>query len=89
MGESIMDETKWEIVHSESGMAKANIVAGRLESEGIPTKLKYEAVGAIYAITVDGLGQIDILVPAEHVESAREILCRSYSEADMGWDIPG
>ena len=61
-----MDETDavfWEAVATASGMTQANIISGRLESEGIPTKLHYEAAGAIYAITIDGLGEVRILVP--------------------------
>ena len=81
-----MNEEKWEIVHTASGMTGANIVAGRLTTEGIPTRLKYEAVGAIYAITIDGLGQVDVLVPGQWLEKAREILARSYDEADMDWE---
>jgi hypothetical protein len=48
--------------------------------------LKYEAIGAIYAITIDGLGQVDILVPEQWLERARDILSRSYDEADMNWE---
>lgn len=81
-----MDEEKWEVVYTASGMTHANIIVGRLETEGVPTRLKYEAVGAIYAITIDGLGQVDVLVPGEWLERARDILSRSYDEADMDWE---
>jgi hypothetical protein len=67
-------------------MTHANIIVGRLETEGIPTRLKYEAVGAIYAITIDGLGEVDILVPEQWLEIARDILSRSYDEADLDWE---
>jgi len=81
-----MSGKKWEIVHSAAGLTQANIIVGRLKVEGIPTKMRYEAVGAIYAITIDGLGQVDILVPAVCLEHAREILSRSYDESDMDWE---
>jgi len=81
-----MDEEKWAVVHTTSGMTHANIIVGRLETEGIPTRLKYEAVGAIYAITIDGLGEVDILVPEQWLEIARDILSRSYDEADLDWE---
>ena len=42
------------------GMTRAKIISGRLESEGISTKLHYEAAGAIDAITIDGLGEVRI-----------------------------
>jgi hypothetical protein len=81
-----MDEEKWEVACTASGMTNANIVLGRLETEGIPTKLKYEAVGAIYAITIDGLGKVEILVPAKDMERVREILARTYNDGDIDWE---
>jgi hypothetical protein len=48
---------------------------GKLESEGIPVILRYESVGfTLYGITVDGLGEVEIRVPASFAEKAREIL---------------
>ena len=85
----MMDETDavlWEAVATASGMTQANIITGRLESEGIPTKLHYEAAGAIYAITIDGLGEVRILVPVADWERAREILSRSYDEGELPWE---
>jgi len=82
----MMDEEKWAVVYTTSGMTHANIIVGRLETEGIPTRLKYEAVGAIYAITINGLGQVDILVPEQWLEIARDILSRSYDEAELDWE---
>ncbi len=81
-----MDEEKWEVVYRASGMTNANIVVGRLETEGIPTRLKYEAVGAIYAITIDGLGEVKVMVPESLLDKAREVLSRSYDDKDMEWE---
>ncbi|HOO90774.1 MAG TPA: DUF2007 domain-containing protein [Syntrophales bacterium] len=75
-----MEDEKWEVVHVSSGMIDANIVAGRLETEGIPVKFGYEAVGVIYALTLDGLGAVRILVPTEYLKRAREVLAESYEE---------
>jgi hypothetical protein len=81
-----MDEEKWEVACTASGMTNANIVLGRLTTEGIPAKLKYEPVGAIYAITIDGLGKVEILVPARDMERVREILARTYNDGDIDWE---
>jgi hypothetical protein len=81
-----MNEDIWIVVFTAAGMTQANIVRGRLETEGIPTSLKYEAAGAIYAITVDGLGEVGILVPQEDFERAVAVLNRSYDEQDLEWD---
>ena len=81
-----MDEEKWEVACTASGMANANIVLGRLETEGIPAKLKYEAVGAIYGITIDGLGKVDVLVPASYLQKVLEILAQTYDNGEMEWE---
>jgi len=84
--DTAMDEEKWEVVYRASGMTNANIVVGRLETEDIPTRLKYEAVGAIYAITIDGLGEVKVMVPESLLDKAREVLSRSYDDKDMEWE---
>jgi hypothetical protein len=84
-----MDETNdnlWEVIATAAGMTQAKIIAGRLESEGIPTKLRYEAAGTIYAITVDGLGEVKILVPVPDWERAKELLSRSYDDGELHWE---
>ena len=81
-----MDEEKWKVAYTASGMANANIVVGRLKAEGIPAKLKYEAVGAIYGITIDGLGKVDVLVPTGELGRARDILQQTYEDGDMEWE---
>lgn len=76
----------WEVVARASGMTQAEIITGRLESEGIRTQRRYEAAGSIYAITIDGLGEVRILVPASDWPRAREILQRSYDEGELPWE---
>ena len=83
-----MNETKddlWEVVATASGMAQANIIAGRLASDGIHNRLRYEAAGPIYAITIDGLGEVRIIVPVPDWQRAKEILSRSYDDDDLPW----
>jgi hypothetical protein len=53
---------------------EAQIIKGRLESEGIPVLLSYESAGLIYGLTVDGLGEVKIMVPQRLAEEAKEIL---------------
>lgn len=53
---------------------EAQIIKGRLESEGIPVLLSYESAGLVYGITVDGLGEVKIMVPGHLAEEAKEIL---------------
>lgn len=53
---------------------EAQIIKGRLESEGISVLLNYESAGLVYGITVDGLGEVKVMVPKRLAEEAREIL---------------
>jgi hypothetical protein len=53
---------------------EAQVIRGRLESEGIPVLLSYESAGLVYGITVDGLGEVKIMVPKALAEEARGIL---------------
>ena len=53
---------------------EAHIIKGRLESEGVPALLRYESAGLVYGITVDGLGQVKVMVPQRLAEDAKEIL---------------
>lgn len=56
------------------GELTANVMKSHLESEGVPVLLQYESVGKVYGITVNGLGEVRILVPRELVEKARQII---------------
>ena len=53
---------------------EAQIIKGRLESEGIPTLLSYESASLVYGLTIDGLGEVKIMVPAHLAKEAKEIL---------------
>ncbi len=80
------NDTPWKVVAEASGMTQANIIAGRLASEGIATRLRYEAAGSIYALTIDGLGEVRVLVAPDDWERAKELLSRSYDEAELPWE---
>ncbi len=57
-----------------TNLMRAQILRGRLESEGIPVFLKYESLGPILGITVNGLGDVEVQVPREWETRAREII---------------
>jgi len=58
---------------------EAQIIKGRLESEGIPVLLRYESAGLVYGITIDGLGEVKVMVPSNLAEEAKEILGSVYT----------
>jgi hypothetical protein len=84
-----MDEESWSVAVTASGMAAAQVMAGRLEVEGIPVRLRYDVAGSLYAVTVNGLGAVRILVPEVYVQQARTILQRTYEEGDLDWEEGG
>ena len=65
---------KWVVVGEEAGIAPANIVAQRLQVEGIPARARQEPAGQALGLTVAILGTGFVLVPEEFEDRAREIL---------------
>jgi len=62
------------VAYIAQGEAEAGIIKSHLECEGIPVMLQYESVGRVFGLTVDGLGEIRILVPQGLVQKAKEII---------------
>ena len=61
-------------VYVASGQPEAQIVKGKLEIQNIPVLLKYESAGVVFGLTIDGLGQVSVQVPADMAQQAREII---------------
>jgi hypothetical protein len=62
------------VVYKANGMMTAQIIKGKLESNGIPVLLKYESVGQTFGLTVDGLGEVKVMVAREQEQEARALL---------------
>jgi hypothetical protein len=76
---SMENETEQNLSHLKElvvfeGMMEAEILKAKLESFEIPCMLRFEAVGRIYGITTDGLGRVQVMVPPDYYDKAREIL---------------
>ncbi|NOZ04974.1 MAG: DUF2007 domain-containing protein [Chloroflexi bacterium] len=61
-------------IYSVAGILTAEVLKGKLESVGIPVLLSYESLGPVMGLTVNGLGEVRILVPANFVEDARQVI---------------
>jgi len=61
-------------IYVARGQFEAEIIRGRLEVEGVPSMLRYESAGMVFGIIADGLGEIEIQVPASLAQLARQIL---------------
>lgn len=68
-------------VWSCQGWDVAQIYKSKLEAADIPVLLKYESAGLVFGLTVDGLGQVRIMVPEEYATEAAEVL-RDVVEAE-------
>ncbi len=62
------------VVYRAQGELEASVIKTHLESEGIPVMLQYESAGRVFGLTVDGLGEVRILVPQELAEEAKRII---------------
>ncbi len=63
-----------EVIYRAQGMLEAEAVKGRLETSGIPAAFDYESIGRTFGLTIDGLGEVRILVPTDRAAEARELL---------------
>ncbi|RLC73159.1 MAG: hypothetical protein DRI52_02355 [Chloroflexi bacterium] len=70
-------------VHITQGLLRADLIKGKLESAGIPALLDYESAGPVLGVTVDGLGEVRVMVPDALVEDARAVLA---AEPEEGWE---
>ncbi len=62
------------VVWRATNQMEAQVVKGRLESEGIPAIIRGEALGAIYGLTSGTLAETSVLVPAPLADRAEAIL---------------
>jgi hypothetical protein len=80
----VMKREGWVKVYAAQGLAEAYVVRGLLESNGIPVELEYEALGPLLGLTLNGLGEVKIMVPSQWEEAARSLLVQSGDEQDGG-----
>ena len=64
-------------VYTSTGPLAAEVVKGRLESAGIPAMLKYESIGRTMGLTLDGLGEVQVMVQKEREQEALALLAES------------
>ncbi len=62
------------VVHTAQGEIEEQQVRSFLEAHGIPTSVWGEALRKTHGFILDGLGEVQILVAAEHAEAARQLL---------------
>jgi hypothetical protein len=73
-GNIVTEEPKLVRVRTCHGWDVAQIYKSKLEAAEIPVLLQYESAGLVYGITVDGLGEVRIMVPEDCAEEATALL---------------
>ena len=71
---------RWVTVEKTMGLLPAQILAGRLQAEGIRARAMQEGAGRAIGLTVGLLGEGRVYVPAEDEEAARELIVQIQNE---------
>jgi hypothetical protein len=61
-------------VYAAQGHMRAAVAKSKLEAAGIPVMLSYDSASHVIGLTVDGIGQVRLLVRAEDASEARRLL---------------
>jgi hypothetical protein len=61
-------------VASVSGSLEAALLQSFFEAHGIQVWLSQEAVGSVIPLTVGPMAQVDLMVPAEQFDKAKQVL---------------
>lgn len=61
-------------VYAVQGHMRAAVAKSKLEAAGIPVMLAYDSASRVIGLTVDGIGQVRLLVRAEDASEARRLL---------------
>ena len=61
-------------VYRAAGEAEAQIIRGLLESNGIPCLLKSLAAPSVHVFTVDGMGEVEVMVKESRAKEAKRLV---------------
>jgi len=64
----------WIVVYTAQGELEETHVSTFLNAHGVPTSTRGEALRKTHGLTLDGLGQVEILVAPENAAEARALL---------------
>ena len=61
-------------VYQAAGEMEAQVIKGLLESNGIPCLLTSPAAPSVHVFTVDGMGEVRIMVRESQAEEAKKLI---------------
>ncbi len=70
------EHTQWVVVERVQGEIEEEQLCAFLGANGITAHRRGEALRRTHGLVLDGLGQVEILVPPDQAEAARELLDR-------------
>ena len=78
----------WKLLTKMYSMLEAQMLVGRLETEGIPAQAWQEGAGKAYGLTVGYLGEVRVMVMAGDLARAQIIAAEDYSNTLPDDDDP-
>ncbi len=70
-----MNTPTWKKLTEVQGRLRADLLKSYLEAHGIEATLFQEGVGHwVYPVTIDGLGRVEVFVPARQLAKAKKLL---------------
>ncbi len=69
-----MVDEEWILVDKVQGQIQAELLRGLLEAQGIRVWLNPQGASRAYAVAVGTLGMVEILVPTNDAEQAKQVL---------------
>ncbi len=79
-------EVRWEVATKTAGLAPAQIIAQRLQSEGIPARAWQEGAGRALGLTLGLLGDGYVIVPEPYLDQAKAVLAETLDAEDLPSD---
>jgi hypothetical protein len=64
-------------VYQATNEMEALVIKGLLESYGIPSLLKSNAAHSVHAFTIDGMGEVRVMVLESAADRAKELIIKS------------
>ena len=69
-----MTDHKWELITTASGELQADLIRNLLEAQEIKVFLSQEGAGRAVGLTLGPMGEVQVLVPENQSEAARQIV---------------
>ncbi len=76
-------------VYTAQGHLRAHVIKSKLDAAGVPALLSYDSASLLFGLTIDGIGEVRIMVPGEYAEEARRLLADNSPLEDVSDQLSG